>query len=71
MRAVEFYTTIRNGMIEVPEEYRRKLADRVRVILLAEEESRSVANLIDQLLEKPIPVRGFQPLTREEIYGRG
>jgi hypothetical protein len=27
-------------------------------------------NLIDQLLEKPISMKGFHLLSRDEIYGR-
>lgn len=70
MRAVEFSTSIRNGMIEVPEEYRRDLSDHVRVILLADEKKLAGVNLIDLLLQDPIRIRDFHPLTREEIYGR-
>ncbi len=36
MYAVEFETTIRNGMIEVPETYNDQLAGSVRVIILTE-----------------------------------
>src|SRR5262245_31237641 len=45
----------------------RKSQERVRVILLAEEES-TAANLIDQLLQHPIKLAEFKPLAREEIY---
>jgi len=46
MYAVEFQAKIKNGTIEIPEVYRSRLKDRVRVILLAEEES-TMGNLID------------------------
>jgi hypothetical protein len=59
----------KNGTIEIPEVYRRRLKERVRVIPLAEEESTTV-NLIDQLLQRPLKVAGFKPLNREEIYER-
>jgi hypothetical protein len=67
MYAVEFQAKIKNGAIEIPEEYRKRFKERVRVILLAEEE-RPTANLIDQLLQHPLKVAGFKPLSREEIY---
>jgi len=69
MYAVEFQAKIKNGTIEIPEVYRSRLKDRVRVILLAEEES-TMGNLIDQLLQRPLTVAGFKPCTRDEIYER-
>ena len=67
MYAVEFQAQIKNGTIEIPEAYRSHFTERVRVILLAEDES-STMTLIDQLLQHPLKVPGFKPLTREEIY---
>lgn len=69
MYAVEFQATIKDGTIEIPEVYRHYFKERVRVILLAEEESTTV-NLIDQLLQHPLKVAGFKPFTRDEIYER-
>lgn len=69
MYAVEFQTKVKNGTIEIPEVYRDRFKERVRVILLAEEEGELV-NLIDQLLQHPVKVAGFKPLTREEMYER-
>jgi hypothetical protein len=69
MYAVEFQAQIKNGTIEIPEVYRSRLKERVRVILLAEEES-TTENLIDQLLQHPIKLAEFKPLAREEIYER-
>jgi hypothetical protein len=70
MYAVEFQAKIKNGTIEIPEVYRKGFKERVRVILLAEEESATV-NLIDQLLQHPLKVAGFKPLSREEITVHG
>jgi hypothetical protein len=67
MYAVEFQAQIKNGTIEIPEVYRSRLKERVRVILLAEDES-TTENLIDQLLQHPIKLAEFRPLAREEIY---
>lgn len=49
--------------------YRHRFKERVRVILLAEEES-TTRNLIDQLLQRPLKVAGFKPFTRDELYER-
>ena len=70
MNALEFYTTIKNGRIEVPREFLRKLTSRVRVILLMDESIQLGENIIDELLANPIKVQGFRPLTREEVYAR-
>jgi len=70
MQAVEFRTTIKNGVIEIPRQYLRHLSNRVRVILLVEQTPKATVNFIDQLLAHPVRVQGFRPLTREEIYAR-
>jgi len=69
MYAVEFQAQIKNGTIEIPEAYRSRFKEHVRVILLAEEDSPTVT-LIDQLLQYPVKVPRFKPLTREEMYER-
>jgi hypothetical protein len=69
MYAVEFQAKIKDGTIEIPEVYRHRFKKRVRVILLAEEESTTV-NLIDQLLQHPLKVAGFKPFARDEMYER-
>lgn len=69
MYAIEFQTTVKNGIIEIPRQYLRNLTNRVRVILLVEE-AKTTVNFIDQLLAHPVRVKGFRPLTREEVYAR-
>jgi hypothetical protein len=66
MYAVEFQAKVKNGSIEIPKEYRTRFKERVRVILLTEEEG-TAANFIDQLLQHPVHLPGFKPLTRDEI----
>lgn len=67
MYAVEFQTTIKNGVIEIPVEYQQNLR-RVRVILLADDVAQTTKSFIDQLLASPLRVKDFHPLTRAEIY---
>ena len=74
MIAIEFQTRIKNGRIEIPEEYRRRLLEQggdnaVRVIILTTEPEAS-ADLIDDLLAHPIAISDFVPLTRDELYER-
>jgi hypothetical protein len=70
MYAIEFLATVRNGMIEVPEEYRKHLHNPVRVIVLSDEAKRPDPDLIDQLLEQPLEIADFQPLNRALLYER-
>ena len=70
MYAIEFHTTVKNGIIQIPFEYQTRFQHRVKVILLAAEEAQPTANLIDQLLAKPLRIKNFKPLSREEIYVR-
>jgi len=69
MYAIEFQTKIKNGMIEVPSQYKDKLSETVRVIILTEA-SDSADNLIDHLLTSPLKIKDFTPLTRTAIYER-
>ncbi|MEW6102759.1 MAG: hypothetical protein AB1630_02905 [bacterium] len=69
MNAIEFQTTIENNIIEIPSKYLSNLTNRVRVILLVEG-TKSAVNFIDELLAHPVRVKGFRPLTREEVYAK-
>lgn len=70
MYAVEFQTTVTNGTIHIPAQYRKRFRHRVKVILLAEETATKAPTLIDQLLAQPLQHKGFRPLTREAVYVR-
>ena len=80
MFAIEFQSRIRNGVIEVPAEYRERLrreseGDVVRVIVLTgetdEEQGPSARpDVLDELLANPIRVKDFKPLNRDETHDR-
>jgi hypothetical protein len=70
MNAIEFQTTIKNGSIEVPREFRRDSAYHAHVIVLVDDQPRSSADMIGQLLAQPIELADFRPLTREEAHAR-
>jgi hypothetical protein len=67
MNAIEFQTKLKDGSITIPEEYRSKIKGNVRVILLTDE-SADKFDMIEHLLSSPLNIKGFKPLTREEIY---
>ncbi len=70
MYAVEFRTIIKDGIIEIPEKYRKRLKYSVKVILLAEETDDATSDMIESLLESPVKIPDFRPLKREKIYDR-
>ena len=51
MYAVVFRTKIKNGTIGIPEEYRHRLREQVRVIVLSEEETTENRSILDILAE--------------------
>jgi hypothetical protein len=69
MYAVEFKSKIKNGTISIPEEYKDRFGEQVRVILLADEETTD-ASFLDQLIENPIRIPGFEPMDRDKLHER-
>lgn len=69
MHAIEFRAKIKNGIIEIPEKFRRRLKDNVKVILLTEYMT-DTNDAIEELLKSPIKITDFKPYKREEIYDR-
>jgi len=67
MVAIEFQARVKDGVIEVPVEYRNQLADSVRVIILTPDRTQR-SGIIARLLEQPIQDPTFVPLKRDEIY---
>ena len=70
MGIIEFHTTVKNGIIEIPAKYRNKIKNRVRVVLFSESEKSGKSNLIDLLLENPVKIQGFRPMKRENLHER-
>lgn len=69
MYAIEFNTRIKDGLIEIPQQYLSKLNPMVKVIILAQERN-TEADMITKLLASPLKIENFTPLPREEIYDR-
>jgi len=72
MEVIEFKTRIKNGNIRIPEKYKTKTADSVKVIIISEKIIRQAdqADIIDDLLANPIKIHNFFPFARKEIYDR-
>lgn len=70
MYAVEFTTSIKDGVIEVPEAYRQRFKGHVKVILLASEEIKDDDDIIRDLLAQPLVIPDFTPLSRGDAHAR-
>ena len=79
MYAIEFHTIIKNGKIDVPEEYWERLRQQtnnepVRVILLASERIEPTGSvetdIIEHLLANPLHISNFSLLSRDEAHER-
>ena len=69
MYAVEFQTKVHDGSISVPEKYLSRFKNRVRVILMTDDETAS-GDFIDQLLANSVEIEEFTPINREELHDR-
>ena len=67
MEAFEFQTHVKDGMIQIPAEYRNRLHGVVRVTIIAPE-AKIQRGIIANLLEDPIQDPLFSPISRDEIY---
>lgn len=73
MSTVEFQATVKNGVIEIPDQYQQEVEamEVVEVFVKkAEKQKKKVSGFLKELIENPIEVKDFKPLTRDEIYDR-
>jgi hypothetical protein len=70
IETVQFRTRIKNGIIEIPKKYQGKIKDNVRVILVAESPKAKAADYLNELMARPLKIKGFHPLAREEAHAR-
>jgi hypothetical protein len=75
LNTIEFKAKIKQGMIEIPQEYQQHLNEEneVQVIVIKQAkigttQVKKTKDIIDYLTENPIKVDGF--LSREEIHDR-
>jgi hypothetical protein len=70
MKSFEFQAKPKDGRIEIPVEYQDEIVGTVRVLVFSQEQTVGEAEMVDRLLENPLEIESFAPLTREEIYER-
>ena len=69
MYAVEFQARVADGMIRIPDPYRKQINDMVRVIVLMEMPV-TEETYIDSLLAEPLRIPDFEPLHKDETHVR-
>lgn len=69
---VEFTAKVKQGIIEIPEEYKTNLTEgsEVKVAISWQNEQGRELSLMDELAQNPISVKGLPKLTRDEIHDR-
>lgn len=68
MQAIEFQAKVEDGVIIVPEQHRGEMiGQQVRVIILTEDKPEPY-DIITELINNPLQISDFKPLTRDEIY---
>ncbi len=65
-----FHAIVKDGLIELPQEYRGKIQQRVQVIARLKGEKKATRTMIDRLLARPVRSKDFRPMSRNEIYDR-
>lgn len=73
MSTLEFQAIVRNGVIQIPDQYQQEIEamEVVEVIVKkAEKQPKKISGFLKELIENPIIVKDFKPLTRDEIYDR-
>ncbi|CAN5450197.1 hypothetical protein BH20ACI1_BH20ACI1_18210 [soil metagenome] len=72
MSVVKFQTTVENGNILIPKQFRNQIKGHIEVIVKTEEDSveNDEKNFLREMTENPIKDSNFVPLTRDEIYDR-
>ena len=69
--SLQFHTTVRNGVIELPEQVRRAISEETNFVVTLESEKRyDSENILDFLCKHPLKTDSIQPLSREEANQR-
>jgi len=69
MEAIEFKAKIKDGIIRIPDKFKQKNGNTVKVIIISEKTPEE-SDMIDALLSNPLKLNDFSPLSRDEIYDK-
>ncbi|MFB2838062.1 MULTISPECIES: hypothetical protein [Floridanema] len=68
----EFETRTKDGLIQIPEEYKKDFGDgtEVKVIILKSAKKISKTGMFAEMMRNPVKVEGLRSMKRDEIYDR-
>ncbi len=69
MKSVQFTAEVKNGVIEIPAEFKEFEADSAHVILVSVQERAELTGF-EYFMDHPIRAKDFKPLTRDEAHAR-
>ena len=67
---LEFRTEMKNGKLDVPVELQGEIDSEVRVIVQTRKARDGKKSYLRELIDNPIELPNFKPMTRDEIYDR-
>ncbi len=67
---IKFHAKVNQGKIEIPDYYQNKLKLAKTVEVTISETKTISSGIIRRLIEEPIQISGFTPLSKAEIYER-
>ena len=70
MITAQFEEKVTDGVIHLPQELKGSFQGMVRIFLWKDEENNHEQDFLDELLEHPIELPGFRPLSREAAKER-
>jgi len=60
MEVIEFKAKVKNGAIQIPPKYKKKIGNTVKVMIFSDKKTEK-NDIIDELLENPIKMDDFSP----------
>lgn len=73
MMTLEFQAKVENGIILIPEEYKKELKNANFVTIIVSKQSEKKANefdIMDELAQNPVNVPGVRSIYREQMHER-
>ena len=71
MSKIKFTAKVNQGNIEIPQEYRQAIQEVETIEIIVNSQTvTSDRGIIHRLLDNPIEIQNFVPLTRDEVHER-
>lgn len=70
MQTIGFQVTAENGTISIPEKFASELNEQTLYVTISVQKKSPAKSYLRELIDNPISLPKFKPLTRDEIYER-